>query len=95
RALGVDIVFITGRPEKHRNATEENLRNIGCFDYAALICLPDGLKSTAASFKTSARGILAAGGVTIIANIGDQLSDLNGGFAERTFKLPNPFYRTE
>jgi len=28
----------------------------------------------------------------IIANIGDQESDLAGGFAEKTFKLPNPFY---
>jgi hypothetical protein len=25
-------------------------------------------------------------------NIGDQMSDLDGGFAERTYKLPNPFY---
>jgi hypothetical protein len=28
----------------------------------------------------------------IIANLGDQFSDLAGGYAERTFKLPNPFY---
>ena len=27
-----------------------------------------------------------------IANLGDQESDLIGGHAERTFKLPNPFY---
>ena len=32
-------------------------------------------------------------GYTIVANIGDQPSDLDGGFAERTFLLPNPFYR--
>ena len=25
-------------------------------------------------------------------NVGDQASDLDGGYAERTFKLPNPFY---
>jgi len=24
--------------------------------------------------------------------VGDQLSDLSGGHAERTFKVPNPFY---
>ena len=28
-----------------------------------------------------------------IANVGDQPSDLAGGYAERTFLLPNPFYR--
>jgi hypothetical protein len=27
-----------------------------------------------------------------VANFGDQFSDLNGGFAERTFKMPNPNY---
>jgi hypothetical protein len=27
-----------------------------------------------------------------VLNMGDQLSDLEGGYAERTFKLPNPFY---
>jgi UDPglucose 6-dehydrogenase len=29
---------------------------------------------------------------TVIVNMGDQMSDLEGGFAERTYKLPNPFY---
>jgi predicted secreted acid phosphatase len=94
RALGVDVVFITGRPERHRAATEENLRKIQCGDYAMLICAPDGLKTTAAEFKTDARRDLVGGGRVIVANVGDQLSDLTGGFAEKTFKLPNPFYRT-
>jgi hypothetical protein len=31
-------------------------------------------------------------GFTIIANIGDQKSDLEGGYAEMTFKVPSPFY---
>ena len=29
---------------------------------------------------------------TIIANAGDQESDLAGGFAERAYKLPNQFH---
>ena len=37
---------------------------------------------------------LTAGGRVIIANLGDQDSDLTGGYAERTFKLPDPFYFT-
>jgi acid phosphatase len=32
-------------------------------------------------------------GYTIVANVGDQPSDLEGGHAERAFLLPNPFYR--
>ena len=31
-------------------------------------------------------------GYDIVANFGDQFSDLNGGFADQTFKIPNPTY---
>ena len=31
-------------------------------------------------------------GYTILLTMGDQQSDLAGGYAERTFKLPNPVY---
>jgi hypothetical protein len=31
-------------------------------------------------------------GYDIVANFGDQFSDLKGGFADRTFKMPNPMY---
>jgi putative acid phosphatase of HAD superfamily subfamily IIIB len=31
-------------------------------------------------------------GFDIVANFGDQFSDLTGGFADKTFKLPNPNY---
>lgn len=95
RERGVDVIFLTGRTERGRAATEKNLRAIGCGDFAVLVCRPDGDKRTAAEFKTAARQRLAAEGRTIIANIGDQVSDLTGGFAERTFKLPNPFYLVE
>ena len=95
RRLGVDVVLITGRPERSRAVTEANLRAIDCADYAALICKPAGHQGTSAAFKTAAREKLTRDGRTVIANIGDQQSDLTGGFAERTFKLPNPFYLTE
>lgn len=45
-----------------------------------------------ADFKSQARQAIEADGHTIIANVGDQLSDLTGGYAERCFKVPNPFY---
>ncbi|MDQ0403073.1 hypothetical protein J2S50_001622 [Streptomyces sp. DSM 40167] len=31
----------------------------------------------------------------IVANVGDQYSDLRGGHADRTYKLPNPTYFVE
>ncbi len=31
-------------------------------------------------------------GYDIVGNFGDQFSDLKGGYADHTFKLPNPNY---
>ena len=31
-------------------------------------------------------------GYHIVADFGDQFSDLEGGFTDQTFKLPNPMY---
>jgi predicted secreted acid phosphatase len=95
RRLAIDVVFITGRTERTRAATDRNLRAIDCADYAALICRPDNTTGTSAARKTAERAKLARAGHVIVANIGDQQSDLAGGFAERTFKLPGPFYLTE
>lgn len=92
RELDVAVIFITGRGERYRAATEQNLRAIGCGDYAALVCRPDAWKDTSAAFKLGERRRLAAEGFVIIANLGDQNSDLAGGGAERDFKFPNPFY---
>jgi hypothetical protein len=46
-----------------------------------------------ADYKSGARAAIETKfHVKIIANIGDQQSDLFNGHAERPFKLPNPFY---
>ncbi|MDB6167869.1 MAG: acid phosphatase [Verrucomicrobia bacterium] len=95
RALKVEIIFITGRHERHRAGTEKNLRAIGCGDYTRLILKPDGSSETTGAFKLAARRRLESEGHVIIANIGDQDSDLEGGVAERGFKLPDPFYLTK
>jgi len=47
---------------------------------------------SAADFKAPQRAQIEQHGYTIIANVGDQPSDLNGGSAQRTYLLPNPFY---
>jgi acid phosphatase len=92
RRLGVDVIFISGRKEMDRAGTEKNLRAVGVGDYQALILKADDAKETTGSFKIATRKRLTKEGFTIIANIGDQQSDLDGGNAERTFKLPDPFY---
>jgi predicted secreted acid phosphatase len=94
RRLGIDVVFLTGRRERDRAGTEKNLRDIDCGEYAALIFKPEDPKETTGAFKLSQRKRLTAEGRVIVANIGDQESDLSGGYAERAFKLPDPFYLT-
>ena len=43
-------------------------------------------------YKSGERAKIEQRGYRIIANVGDQESDLQGGHADRAFKLPNPFY---
>lgn len=92
RRLDVAVFFITGRREKDRPGTESNLRAAGYGEYAQLIFKSNESHERSQEFKTTARENIRAAGWTIIANVGDQQSDLDGGSAERTFKLPNPFY---
>lgn len=92
RQLGIEIVFLTGRRERDRPGTEKNLRAVELGEYSLLILKPDAAKETSRDFKVATRRRLIAEGRVIIANIGDQESDLAGGFAERTFKVPCPFY---
>ena len=95
RAAGLEVVFITGRKESDRPGTEKNLKAAGMGDYAGVWLKPNDAKITTQQFKTETRRKLQAEGRVIIANLGDQESDLAGGFAERTFKLPGPFYQTK
>lgn len=93
-ALKVTIFFITGRPESQRAATERNLLSAGYSGYTKLYMTPnDAHFSSAADFKAPIRAEIEQAGYTIVANIGDQPSDLKGGHAEKAFLLPNPFYR--
>lgn len=92
--IGAAVFFITGRDEGLRAATEQSLQTAGYTGYTRLIMTPPGVPfASAADFKAPQRGFIEAEGYTIIANIGDQPSDLAGGHAQQTFLLPNPFYR--
>jgi putative acid phosphatase of HAD superfamily subfamily IIIB len=86
------VHFITGRPPELREATERNLRDRG-YAWDGVILLPSGAHfASAVDFKAAERRKLAEQGFSIILSMGDQQSDLDGGYAERTFKLPNPVY---
>jgi putative acid phosphatase of HAD superfamily subfamily IIIB len=52
---------------------------------------PDG-KCTTIHYKSATRAHIESLGYDIVGNFGDQFSDLKGGYADKTFKLPNPNY---
>jgi acid phosphatase len=94
----VAAFFITGRNNDpvERAATEYNLRTAGYDGWKALFMRPRHPANEPVSvYKAATRALIEEGqdyGYRIIANIGDQISDLEGGHAARCFKLPNPFY---
>lgn len=90
--LGLEIIFITGRKPSDAPGTERNLREVGYETWAQIHYKPADHRGTARDFKVGVRKRLTQEGYVIIANLGDQQSDLLGGYAEKTFKLPNPFY---
>jgi predicted secreted acid phosphatase len=95
--LGVKVFFITARPEGDalRNGTLQNLRAAGFKGRYELILQPAGYtEESKVPYKSGARKQIQKRGFTIIANVGDQRSDLKGGYSERIFKLPNPIYLT-
>lgn len=94
RSLGVAVFFVTGRTEPTwRAATAENLRRAGMGDFTALYMTPEsGPRRGNAEVKAPLRAEIERQGYIIIANIGDQQTDLDGGYSEKTFKLPDPFY---
>ena len=43
-------------------------------------------------YKSGTRAYIESQGYEIVADVGDQFSDLLGGYADKTFKMPNPNY---
>ena len=96
------IFFLTGRPGTQRTGTIANLTNEGydvqssrlyMKDYAADPWLsPCATSCTTIQYKSLTRAHIESLGYDIVANFGDQYSDLTGGYADETFKLPNPMY---
>jgi len=88
----VAVFFVTARHESERKSTERNLRDVGYETWTKTYFMADDVEQPARLYKTATRVQIEKDGYTIVLNIGDQNSDLQGGHAEKTFKLPNPFY---
>ncbi len=90
--LGIQVFFVTGRREEDRNITRQNLEKAGFKHWADLIMRPNDQQGKVGIYKAEARRHIQEKNYIILANIGDQESDLTGGYAQKTFKMPNPFY---
>lgn len=93
KANNVAVFFITGRFENEREATEANLKKAGYQNWDGLV-LRHGkfMQGSAVPYKTAMRKKLSENGYDIIISVGDQQSDLDGGYADTVYKLPNPYY---
>lgn len=90
---GIRVFFVTGRKESERQATRNNLLKAGYSNWAGLYLRPENYaQSSIIPFKSQTRALITKKGYTIIASIGDQFSDIRGGYNKKGFKLPNPFY---
>jgi hypothetical protein len=99
---GFTVFFITGRPESQRMPTIGNLQNVGYTVTSANLFMKNsatppaylscGTTCTTDQYKAGTRAYIESQGYDIRADLGDQYSDLSGGFADNTYKLPNPMY---
>lgn len=89
----VAVFFVSNRAEHLRSATTDNLKQDGYETWAGLYLKPNDYQKTSIKpFKVAMRRKITQMGYDIVLNVGDQAIDLKGGFADMSFKLPNPYY---
>jgi hypothetical protein len=100
----ITVFWITGRPDTQQALTVANLTDVGYHAAsntsdiflkptsnppAYLTCEPS---CSTIQYKSQTRAHIASMGYRILADMGDQFSDLKGGHSGRTVKMPNPMY---
>ena len=104
--LGFAVFGITGRNANQEAATLGNLGKVGYEPFDAdnfytkwvtpetkpayVTCATTSC--TTVEYKANTRKHIESLGYDIVLNVGDQWSDLQGGYADRVLKLPNPTY---
>jgi predicted secreted acid phosphatase len=91
---GFAVFLITGRREIQREPTERNLKNVGFTNWQGVFFKPmDFMGKKATDFKCKWREYIKQLGYTLVLNIGDQQSDLDGEpQALYNIKIANPAY---
>ena len=89
----IAIFVITGDKQPNRQFAIKKLQRVGYDGWTKLIMKPSNYaEKSAVPYKSSERKKIVNAGYDIVFSIGDQYSDLLGGYADHTYKLPNPFY---
>ena len=89
----VAIFFITGRKPFEKAITIKNLRSAGFSGWTGIYFKPANYRhKSTVPYKAGIRQKISKKGYDIVFSMGDQYSDLKGGYADMLFKLPNPFY---
>ncbi len=86
---GVALFFVTARPGILSGVTDYNLKAVGYKVNGLYVRGFLDLFKDVAAYKTAQRVDIEKKGYTIIANIGNSATDLSGGHAEKTYKLPD------
>lgn len=86
---GVSLFFVTARPGIIYSVTDYNLKYVGYKVSGLYVRNFFDLFKNVADYKTAQRVDIENKGYTIIANIGNSATDLSGGHAEKTYKLPD------
>ncbi|MEU1259894.1 HAD family acid phosphatase [Streptomyces chartreusis] len=86
---GVSVFFVTARPGIIAGVTDYNLKYVGYKVSGLYVRGFLDLFKNVADYKTAQRVDIENKGYTIIANIGNSATDLSGGHAEKTYKLPD------
>ncbi|MDE9366642.1 HAD family acid phosphatase [Luteipulveratus sp. YIM 133132] len=105
---GFTVFGLTGRNDDQKAATLGNLAKVGYSGFTPdrfftkwtgkgssqqpsyISCAAS--KCTTVEYKAGTRKHIESLGYDIALNVGDQWSDLQGGYADHTLKLPNPTY---
>ena len=108
RKRGFAVFGLTGRNDDQKAATLGNLRKVGSQPFkeknfftkwtgvgtsqqpSYITCAT--AKCTTVEYKAGVRKHIEQMGYDIVLNVGDQWSDLQGGYADKVLKLPNPTY---
>ncbi|KPI06816.1 acid phosphatase (Class B) [Actinobacteria bacterium OK074] len=89
-AKGVSVFFVSARSNLFNSVTKSNLTSVGyTVDGLYARTVAQLLTQSIQTFKTASRATIEANGYDIIANIGNNTTDLDGGYADTTYKLPD------